>query len=169
MVCSSATQNLPKHETNFFVPPPHCSKPSLHEQPPFLLAMLSNNWKKQPRLFGGQKVSICFVICIFVCKKLYWIHQPHLQLLFHTGEWSKPTHNPPNLSCLIPGVGGWGGSFTCVEQMPILVYWVECWSNIITPSSTRSIAAKSTKTTSSKPHSFWLRYELQGEVSFMGK
>lgn len=71
MVCSSATQNLPKHETNFFVPPPHCSKPSLHEQPPFLLAMLSNNWKKQPRLFGGQKVSICFVICIFVCKKLY--------------------------------------------------------------------------------------------------
>lgn len=108
MVCSSATQNLPKHETNFFVPPPHCSKPSLHEQPPFLLAMLSNNWKKQPRLFGGQKVSICFVICIFVCKKLYWIHQPHLQPLFHTGEWSKPTHNPPNLSCLIPGVGGRG-------------------------------------------------------------
>ena len=91
-----------------FVPPPHCSKPSLHEQPPFLLAVLSNNWKKQPRLLGGQKVSICFVICIFVCKKLYWIHQPHLQPLFHTGEWSKPTHNPPNLSCLIQGVGGWG-------------------------------------------------------------
>ena len=57
------------NETNFFVPPPHCSKSSLHEQPSFLLALLLNYWKKQPRRLGGQRVSICFVICIFVCKK----------------------------------------------------------------------------------------------------
>jgi hypothetical protein len=66
-VCPSADQFLPRHETNFFVPPSHCSKPLLHEQPSFIPALFS---KKRPRHFRGQKVStIWFVICIFVFKK----------------------------------------------------------------------------------------------------
>lgn len=57
-VFSSATENLPWHETNFFVPPPHRSKHLLHEQPSFLSALLSNNSKKWPRRLGERKVSI---------------------------------------------------------------------------------------------------------------
>jgi hypothetical protein len=70
-VCSSANWFLPRHKTNFFMPPPLCSKPSLHEQPSFLPALLPNSSKKRPQRFRGRKVSIWFVICIFVCKKYY--------------------------------------------------------------------------------------------------
>jgi hypothetical protein len=57
----SADHFLPRHETNFFVPPPLCSKPSLNEQPSFLPAPLSNSSNKRPRHFQGRKVSI--IVC----------------------------------------------------------------------------------------------------------
>jgi hypothetical protein len=40
----------------------------MHEQPPFLLALLSNISKKRPLRFGASNVSICFVITVLVCK-----------------------------------------------------------------------------------------------------
>lgn len=121
--------------------------------------------------FLGDKRWVFVLLYVFLCAKNYI---EYINLTCSRSSTQVSGQNPPttHLICRVwfqVWVAG-GGSFTCVEQMPILVYWVECWSNIITPSSTCSIPAKSTKTsTSSKPHSFWLRYELQGEVSFMGK
>ena len=85
-VFSSATENLPWHETNFFVPPPHRSKHLLHEQPSFLSALLSNNSKKWPRRLGERKVSIWFVIYVLVCKNIINCISLTPRLLFHTGD-----------------------------------------------------------------------------------
>ena len=115
--------------------------------------------------FGGTKGEYLFCYMYFCVQKII-LNTSTSPAAALSHRWVVKNHPQPTLFVVFDSRCGRPG----VEQMPILVYWVECWSNIITPSSTCSIPAKSTKTsTSSKPHSFWLRYELQGEVSFMGK
>lgn len=58
-VPSSANRFLPRHETNFFVPPPHRFKPSLESPSSLCPSTLSNNSTKRSQRLGARNVSIC--------------------------------------------------------------------------------------------------------------
>jgi hypothetical protein len=117
------------------MPPPHRSMPSLDAQPSLLSALLLNDLKKRSCCFRARKVSICFVIDIFVCKKYYYVSSSPARLLFRTGEWSNPTPIPPNSRCLVYSRCGRPGEVSLVLQIPISVGFVglNVCLNITTP------------------------------------